>query len=104
MSLNRSKEEFRALLEQAESGDPAVWYDLAIRYLEGDGVERDPAQAVHWLEQAAEDGDLRAMDVLGRCYLLGSSGEKDPARAIELYRQAARPGPSARSVRPWPML
>ena len=24
--LNRSKEEFRALLEQAESGDPAVWY------------------------------------------------------------------------------
>ena len=44
--LNRSKEEFRALLEQAESGDSAVWYDLAIRYLEGDGVERDPAQAV----------------------------------------------------------
>ena len=87
--LQRSREEFQSLLEQAEGGDPAAYYDLGVRYAEGDGAERDPARAAHWFSLAAEDGDLRAVDLLGRCYQAGSGVEKDEARAVELFQQAA---------------
>ena len=87
--LQRSREEFQSLLEQAEGGDPAAYYDLGVRYAEGDGAERDPARAAHWFSLAAEDGDLRAVDLLGRCYQAGSGVEKDEARAAECYLQAA---------------
>ena len=90
--LQRSREEFQSLLEQAEGGDPAAYYDLGVRYAEGDGAERDPARAAHWFSLAAEDGDLRAVDLLGRCYQAGSGVEKDEARAAELYQQAADQG------------
>ena len=66
--LQKSREKFQALLEQAELGELSVQYDLALRYLEGDGVEADPVQAVHWLYQAAELGALRALETLARCY------------------------------------
>ena len=36
--LQRAKEEFRALLDRAESGDSSAWCDLAVRYSEGYGV------------------------------------------------------------------
>lgn len=87
--LQKSKEEFQTLLEQAELGEFSVQYDLAVRYLEGDGVEADPVQAVRWLSQAAELGDLRALEALARCYQFGTGVELDEARAAELYRQCA---------------
>ena len=36
--VQKSKEEFQTMLEQAELGDDSVLYDLGVRYLEGDGV------------------------------------------------------------------
>ena len=67
--LQKSREKFQALLEQAELGELSVQYDLALRYLEGDGVEADPVQAVHWLSQAAELGDLRALETVSYTHL-----------------------------------
>ena len=87
--LQRAREEFQTLLEQAEGGDASVYYDLGVRYTEGDGTDKDPAQAARWFALASEDGDLRATDLLGRCYQSGAGVEKDEARAAELYRQAA---------------
>ena len=34
--LQRAREEFQTLLEQAEGGDASVYYDLGVRYTEGD--------------------------------------------------------------------
>ena len=41
--LQRSREEFQALLDQAELGDLSAQYDLAMKYADGDGVDRDMA-------------------------------------------------------------
>ena len=87
--LQRAREEFQTLLEQAEGGDASVYYDLGVRYTEGDGTDKDPAQAARWFALASEDGDLRATDLLGRCYQSGAGVEKDEARAAECYLQAA---------------
>ena len=78
--LQRAREEFQTLLEQAEGGDASVYYDLGVRYTEGDGTDKDPAQAARWFALASEDGDLRATDLLGRCYQSGAGVEKDEAR------------------------
>ena len=90
--LQRAREEFQALLEQAEGGDPSAYYDVGVRYAEGDGADRDPAQAARWFALAAEEGDLRAVDLLGRCYQAGSGVEKDEERAFSLFQQAAEEG------------
>ncbi|MFR5860432.1 MAG: tetratricopeptide repeat protein [Flavonifractor plautii] len=96
--LQRAREEFQTLLEQAEGGDASVYYDLGVRYTEGDGTDKDPAQAARWFALASEDGDLRATDLLGRCYQSGAGVEKDEARAAELFQQAAER--TTRPVRP----
>lgn len=59
-----------ALLAAAEA-DPRGAHDLALRYLRGDGIRRDPYQALRWMRDAAERGDLRAQGALGRLYLTG---------------------------------
>ena len=67
--VQKSKEEFRTLLAQAEMGDPSAQYDVGIRYVQGDGVEKDPAKAADWLRRAAEEDDLRAVDEIGRAHV-----------------------------------
>ena len=89
--VQRSQEDFKALLEQAQV-DPAVAYDVGLRYAQGDGVETDLVQAVHWFAIGVESGDLRAMESLGRCYQAGDGVETDPVRGAELFRQAAEEG------------
>ena len=69
--VKRDKESFQALLEAAESGDTSVYYDLATRYADGEGVEKNEEQAFFWFSRSAEDGDLRGLDSLGRCYQIG---------------------------------
>ena len=55
--VQQSQADFQALLEQAD--DPAVSYDLGMRYAQGDGVDADAVQAVHWFSQAAGGGGVR---------------------------------------------
>jgi TPR repeat protein len=53
-------------------------------------LERNPAQARSWLEQAAHNGHGEALKALARRYETGADGfPRDPQRAIELYQQLA---------------
>ena len=62
------------LAEKAESGDIQAMRQLAMAYMEGNGVERDADEVFNWFEKAAELGDaesqadlaemLRAIEVL----------------------------------------
>ncbi len=45
--------------------DEQAQYELALRYLEGDGVERSAEKAAHWFEKAAEQGNAEAQFELG---------------------------------------
>jgi TPR repeat protein len=42
--------------QRAAEGSPTSQYDVAIRYLTGNGVEKDQQQARHYLEMAARQG------------------------------------------------
>jgi TPR repeat protein len=52
--------------QSALSGNRTAQYDLGMRYLRGDGVEQDNAQAEHWLKLAAAQGESRAARALAQ--------------------------------------
>ena len=60
----------QALITLAEQ-NPKASYDLGLRFLRGDGVERNSYQAIQWMRRAGEAGHIEAQYALGRLYLLG---------------------------------
>ncbi|MEG1455955.1 MAG: tetratricopeptide repeat protein, partial [Comamonas sp.] len=70
-----------ALTARAEA-DPRAAYDLGLRYLRGDGVERNSYQAIEWMRKAGDAGHGPAQFALGRLYFLGfEEMGPDPAEA-----------------------
>ncbi|MEG0677022.1 MAG: sel1 repeat family protein, partial [Comamonas sp.] len=53
-----------ALTARAEA-DPRAAYDLGLRYLRGDGVERNSYQAIEWMRKAGDAGHGPAQFALG---------------------------------------
>lgn len=50
--------------EAAEQGDAEAQYNLGLCYYNGEGVQQDYTQAVHWWRKAAEQGNARAQEAL----------------------------------------
>jgi TPR repeat protein len=46
--------------QRAQESSTSAQYELGMRYLKGDGVEKDTRQARHWLELAAKGGNTEA--------------------------------------------
>lgn len=63
------KDQLVALAEQ----EPSAAYDLALRYLRGDGVVQNDYEFVQWLRNAGKRGHENAQKALGRLYLVGLS-------------------------------
>lgn len=72
-----------AVRASAAAGDPAACRTLAELYRYGDGVRRDPAEAVRYYRMAAEAGDAGAQAALG--YML-TVGDGVPADSEAGYR------------------
>ena len=57
-------EQVRKIVEfqkkRADAGAPTSQYDLGMRYLTGDGVEKDPELARKWLKAASTNGNSQA--------------------------------------------
>ena len=49
----------------AEQGHAEAQYWLGWMYFNGQGVRRDPKEAVRWFRKAAEQGQIRAQRMLG---------------------------------------
>ncbi len=73
---------------QAESGDPFAQTTLGVCYELGEGVDKNPAQAVSWYRKAAENGWAGGFVRLGKCYASGLGVPLDHAKAVELWLQA----------------
>jgi TPR repeat protein len=58
--------------------DSEAQYNLGRLYLEGNGVPKDPIQAMRWLQLAAKKGEHRAQALLGTTLF---KGEKVPRQA-----------------------
>ncbi len=75
-------------------GDPGAQCAMGHRYLHGDGVKADSAEAVRWYRLAAAQGWAEADGTLGFCFEYGIGVARDDALAAECYRRAAERRPT----------
>ncbi len=80
------------LLGQAEAGDAAAQFKLAVHYSEGGAGPRNYEQAAQWYDKAAQQGLAVAEYRLGSLYEKGLGVGKDMQRAKDLYQRAAEKG------------
>jgi hypothetical protein len=90
------KAKLNDLIAHAEKGDSAAQLSLAIAYRDGNGVDKDLPQAMHWAHLAADQGSKAAMDFIGFAYLTGRGAKRNPAVAFGYFHAAA--GTSARAA------
>lgn len=96
-SVTRSPERARRMFAHAASyfGDPEAQYQLAMLYLGGHGVARDPRRAVPWLVLAANKGHYKAQALLGRILFNGEHGMRQRASGL-MWLTIACDGPGAK--------
>lgn len=75
-----------------EPRDAPAQYALGLRYYKGDGMAKQPAEAVKWYRRAADHGYAKAQNSLGVCYHQGKGVPQDAVKAVKWYRQAADQG------------
>jgi TPR repeat protein len=82
------------LVGSAGKGDVESQYVLGKTFLLGDGVRKNPTEALSWLQKAAEQEHADAEYLLGRMYAEGSVVAQDNRQetAIIWFRKAAGHG------------
>jgi uncharacterized protein len=79
-------------ISRAEQGDANAQYDLAERYHDGLGVQRDHQLALAWFQRAAQQGHPRAQTNLGLMLFLGRGTTANPVEAVKWLTLAVRHG------------
>jgi TPR repeat protein len=69
---------------------PETYPLVARRYDEGNGLPKDPEQAVRWYRKAAEAGDAPSMTRLAAALAKGRGVKKDEAQATMWYSEATK--------------
>lgn len=92
MSLSAHAGTLQATQKAAVEGEPRAQYDMAIRYLKDDGVEKSSAGAIQWLKKANEQGYSSAQYKLGVLYRDGRKVDTDMDQAIEYFTLATDQG------------
>ena len=72
----------------AELGNSSAYYNIALCYDHGSGVERDEKEANHYYELAATGGDVKARLLLGKMEARAGNGD----RALNHFMIAVRDG------------
>ncbi|EXX52258.1 Skt5p [Rhizophagus irregularis DAOM 197198w] len=67
-------------------------FNLAKRYYNGEGTEKNLEKAFYWYQKAAENGYEKAMHNLAICYVNGEGTEKNLEKAFYWYQKAAENG------------
>ncbi|GGX02418.1 tetratricopeptide repeat protein [Undibacterium macrobrachii] len=80
------------LLGAAEAGMPEAWFEVALNFEAGIGVDKDPEKATYWYTRAANFGNAAAMNNLAAKYMEGSGVNLDVKKAVSLYEAAAKKG------------
>ena len=72
----------------AESGK----YQLALKYMDGDGVPQSYTKAAELLREPAAAGDSDAQFLLGMLYWTGRGVQRDDATAVQWFQRSAQQG------------
>ena len=81
-----------AIKQSAENGDVNAQAELGYSYQYGDGVDKNPNEALKWNLAAANHGSLMAQHNLAVMYDEGVDIPENNAEAIKWYRKAAERG------------
>lgn len=87
VAAKKPKEE--TLQMKAERGDVAAQVQMGKKAYEGEGAERDAAEAARWYLKAAEKNHPEAQFWLGNMYADGEGVEKNLLESVKWYRLAA---------------
>ncbi len=85
-------DEVSSIRHSAERGDAAAQYMLGLKYDWGEGVAKDPAEAIKWYRLASAQGQRLASNRLGCMYDWGDGVPKDSVEATKWFRIAAAQG------------
>ena len=69
----------------AEKGSSEDTYNLAERYMKGDGIIKDIQKAIEYFVKASKDGNKKASFILGEIYMKGEYIPKDKSQALKWY-------------------
>lgn len=86
------------LLVLANQGDVGAQYTLGRKYSKGDGVSRNPKEALVWLEKAALQGNADAQLELGALFVGGRGVPKNSMEAAKWFQLAAEQGRPAAQI------
>jgi TPR repeat protein len=78
--------------QACEMGSAGGCNNLGLMYSNGQGVSRNPAKALEYLQRGCDGGDLRACANVGSRYLTGDGSPADPAKGHELLARACAGG------------
>ena len=81
--------ELESLRKQATTGDASAQLQLAIRYRDGVGIEKNDHLSLQWAHQAADQGHADAQDFVGFAYLRGNVIERNTTIAFGYFKAAA---------------
>jgi Sel1 repeat len=90
VSASAQDQNLEAIRHKAEAGDPIAQFDLAKAYMDGKALQKDPGQAVEWLQKSASQGYVGAEFALGIMYQSGVGLPKDQHEAARWFRKAAQ--------------
>ena len=76
----------------AEAGDSVAQYNLAAKYLSGEGVPQSRNTALEWLRRSAEAGSLRSMELLGTLLMSNAGYTPQYPEALHWLNLAAESG------------
>ena len=83
---------FSELKTKAEQGDADAQFQLALRYHTGNGIDKNPSEAVIWYQKAANQGNADAQNNLAACYASGDGVAKDTKQMLHWIKKAAEQG------------
>src|SRR5260370_38364385 len=69
--------DLKGLVKRANEGNPVAQSQLGLAYQLGQGVDKDPYEAIRWYRMAANSGDPLEMNNLGYLYKTGTSDVMD---------------------------
>lgn len=76
----------------AESGDPNSQKIMGIMFDYGQGVDKDPQQALYWYKLSARQGDPAVQYQVGAKYFRGDGVKQDYDEAVKWWEMAAQGG------------
>ena len=91
-AAQESAPDLQTLLALANQGHPVAQFNLGVKYDFGQGVDKDPAQAIHWYRLAAAQGHGGAQFNLGGMYFEGLGVKRDLLRATMWFALSAEAG------------